>query len=55
MSNKEYDWPKNMLIVKRYTILFHSSLYFSKMTSSWIGDFGWISAGLNENCRFFYS
>ena len=38
---------------KRSTIFFQSSWYFSKMTSSWMGNFGNISAWLNENGRFF--
>ena len=38
---------------KKSTIFFQSSWYFSKMTNSWIDNFGRILAGLNENCKFF--
>ena len=52
MSNKKLDWLKNLLIVKN--LQFSSNQAdLTKMTSSKIDTFGRISAGLEENCRFF--
>ena len=38
---------------RKSTVFFQSSWYFCKMTTSWIRNFGIISAWLDENCRFF--
>ena len=42
-----------MFYLKRSAIFIQSGFYFTKIFYQWASQFGKISAGLEENCRFF--
>ena len=54
MSNRILDWVENVLSIRKKSAIFiQSGWYSTKIFYPWASQFGKISAGLEENCRFF--